>query len=115
MVGGGDLSENILKNRGWVKAKVVHRGGGGFEGVTTPAPPENFNHTLIHFDLSGFMVMFHLSQKVFTQSSNFCNASGLVAKTIISSAYIRHEINFPFGRPKSEELHLSDSSVKSFK
>ena len=21
-------------------------GGGGFEGVTTPDPPENFNHTL---------------------------------------------------------------------
>ena len=33
------------KNRGWVKAKVVRRGG-GFGGVTTPAPPENFNHTL---------------------------------------------------------------------
>ena len=44
--GGGslrDLSKNIL-NRGWVKAKVVS-GGGGFEDVTTPAPPENFNHT----------------------------------------------------------------------
>ena len=26
------------QNRGWVKAKVVRRGGGGFEGVTTPAP-----------------------------------------------------------------------------
>ena len=38
--GGGslrDLSKNILK-QGWVKAKVVRRGGGGFEGVTTPAP-----------------------------------------------------------------------------
>ena len=28
------------------KGKVVRRVGGGFEGVTTPAPPpENFNHT----------------------------------------------------------------------
>ena len=38
--GGGrslrDLSKNI-KNREWVKAKVVRRGR-GFEGVTTPAP-----------------------------------------------------------------------------
>ena len=39
-----DLSKTS-KNRGWVKAKVVRRGR-GFEGVTTPAPPENFNHTL---------------------------------------------------------------------
>ena len=41
MVGGGDslrnLSKNILK-WGWVKAKVVRRGGEGLEGVTTPAP-----------------------------------------------------------------------------
>ena len=29
--------------KGWVKAKLVCRGG-GFEGVTT-LPPENFNHT----------------------------------------------------------------------
>ena len=40
--GGGrsltDLYKNILK-QGWVKAKVVRRGRGGFEGVTTPAPP----------------------------------------------------------------------------
>ena len=47
--GGGslrDLSKNILK-QGWVKAKVVRKGeGGGFEGVTTPAPPKTFNHTL---------------------------------------------------------------------
>ena len=47
--GGGwgslrDLSKNILK-QGWVKAKVVRRGGGGFEGVTTSVPLENFNHT----------------------------------------------------------------------
>ena len=35
-----------LKTGGGLKAKVVRRGG-GFEGVTTPAPPENFNHTLI--------------------------------------------------------------------
>ena len=36
--GGGLLrypSKNILK-QGGVKAKVVHRGEGGFEGVTTP-------------------------------------------------------------------------------
>ena len=65
--------------------------------------------------MSGFMVMFHLSQKVFTQSGNFCNASGLVAKTMISSAYIRHEMNFLFGRPIGEGLHLSNSYVKSFK
>ena len=32
-----DLSKNILK-QGWVKARVVHRGEGGFEGFTTPAP-----------------------------------------------------------------------------
>ena len=39
-----DLSKTS-QNRGLVKAKVVHRGG-GFEGATTPAPPpENFNHT----------------------------------------------------------------------
>ena len=39
-----NLSKNILK-QGWVKAKVVV-GRRGFEGVTTPDPPENFNHTL---------------------------------------------------------------------
>ena len=42
--GGGslrDLSKNILK-QGVGKGK---KGGGGFEGVTTPVPPENFNHT----------------------------------------------------------------------
>ena len=44
--GGGwgslrDLSKNIL-NRGWVKAKVVRWGEGGFPGVTTPAPPKIF-------------------------------------------------------------------------
>ena len=39
-----DLSKNVLK-RGWVKAKVARRGGGGFESVTIPAPPENFNRT----------------------------------------------------------------------
>ena len=33
-----DRSKNILK-QGWVKAKVVHRGDEGFEGVTNPAPP----------------------------------------------------------------------------
>ena len=40
--GGGslrNLSKKTSKNRGWVKAKVVRRGGGGFEGVTTTAPP----------------------------------------------------------------------------
>ena len=39
-----DLSKNILKQG---VGKGI--GGGGFEGVTTPAPPppkENFNHTL---------------------------------------------------------------------
>ena len=30
------------------KAKVVRRGR-GFEGVITPAPPENFNYTLAAF------------------------------------------------------------------
>ena len=30
-----------LKSRGWVKAKVVRRGGGRFEGVT-PAHPGKF-------------------------------------------------------------------------
>ena len=46
--GGGalrDLSKNILK-QGWVKAKVVHRGGWCFEGVTTPAPPKKIS--IIH-------------------------------------------------------------------
>ena len=33
--------QNILK-QGWVKAKVVRRGEGSFEGVTTPAPPGKF-------------------------------------------------------------------------
>ena len=38
--GGGSLriSPETSQNRGWVKAKVVHRGEGGFEGITTPAP-----------------------------------------------------------------------------
>ena len=36
-----DFSKNILK-QGWVKAKVVRRGEGGFEGVTTPALPGKF-------------------------------------------------------------------------
>ena len=40
-----DLSEDISK-QGWVKAKVVCKGR-GFEGVTTPPPPENFNQTLM--------------------------------------------------------------------
>ena len=39
-------SHKHLKTGEWAKAKVVRRGGGGFEGVTTPAPPENFNDTL---------------------------------------------------------------------
>ena len=42
--GGSKMIEQTLK------AKVVRRGDGGFEGVTTPAPPspaENFNHTFI--------------------------------------------------------------------
>ena len=52
--GGGikglrDLSRNISK-QGVGKGKKLFVGGGGFEGVTTPAPspppPENFNHTL---------------------------------------------------------------------
>ena len=33
-----DLSKNISK-QSVGKGKVVHRGEGGFEGVTTPAPP----------------------------------------------------------------------------
>ena len=38
--GEGGSSEGCLKlkNSGWVNAKVV-RGGEGFEGVPTPAPP----------------------------------------------------------------------------
>ena len=42
-----DLSKNILK-QGLGKGKSCSYGEGGFEGVTTPAPPppENFNHTL---------------------------------------------------------------------
>ena len=46
--GGGEWGiikgsfQKHLKNTGWVKAKVVRRGVGGFEGVTTPAAPENF-------------------------------------------------------------------------
>ena len=46
--GGGHkgISPETSQNRGWVKVKVVRRGR-GFEGVTTPAPPqENFNHTI---------------------------------------------------------------------
>ena len=50
--GGGDgellrdLSKNILK-QGVSKGKNCSWGGGGFEGVTTPASlsRENFNHT----------------------------------------------------------------------
>ena len=46
--GGGslrDLSKNVLK-QGVGKGKSCSYGGGGFEGVTFPAPPpENFNHT----------------------------------------------------------------------
>ena len=37
------IGKNILK---WVKAKIVRRGEGGPEGVTSPAP-ENFNRTLV--------------------------------------------------------------------
>ena len=41
-----NVSKNILKHRVG-KGKSCSGGGGGrFEGVTTPAPPENFNHTL---------------------------------------------------------------------
>ena len=39
-----DLSKNILK-QGVGKGKSCSYGGGDFEGVTTPAPPENFNRT----------------------------------------------------------------------
>ena len=39
-----DLSKNILKQR-VSEGKSCSYGGGGFEGVTIPAPPENFNHT----------------------------------------------------------------------
>ena len=43
---GGDGSLKYLSktsgNRGWVKAKLF-LGGGGTEGVTTPAPPKNFD------------------------------------------------------------------------
>ena len=42
--GGGslrDLSKNILINRAWVKAKVVH-GGKGVLKVSSPLPPRNF-------------------------------------------------------------------------
>ena len=45
--GGGslrDYSKNVLK-QGVGKGKSCSKGAGGFEGVTTPAPPENFNHT----------------------------------------------------------------------
>ena len=47
--GGGwrslrDRSKNILK-QGVGKGKRCSQGVGGFEDVTTPAPPENFNHT----------------------------------------------------------------------
>ena len=48
VVGGGGVIKGSFQKHlktGGVKAKVVRRGGGGFEGVTTPAPPENFNHT----------------------------------------------------------------------
>ena len=33
-----------FKHRGWVKAKVVSKGG-GFRMCHYPCPPENFNHT----------------------------------------------------------------------
>ena len=42
-----DVSKNILK-QGLGKGKSCSYGGGGFEGVTTPAPPpkkKDFNHT----------------------------------------------------------------------
>ena len=47
--GGGrgsfrDLSKNILK-QGVDKGKSCSQGEGGFEGVTTPFPRQNFNHT----------------------------------------------------------------------
>ena len=38
-----DLSKTY-KNRGWVKAKVVHRKRGVWR-CHHPCPPENFNHT----------------------------------------------------------------------
>ena len=50
-LGGGslrDLSIIILK-QGVGKGKSCSSGGGGFEGVTSPAPPsENFNHTQVY-------------------------------------------------------------------
>ena len=45
-------------NRGWVKAEVVV-GGGGFEGVTTPAPREIFNYTLSPIVLSFYKLLLH--------------------------------------------------------
>ena len=49
-----DLSKTS-KNRGWVKAKVVHRGEGGLK-LSPPLPPsENFNHTQASFQMKFFM------------------------------------------------------------
>ena len=41
------ISPETSQNRGWVKAKVVRRGGGSFEGVTTPASPQKI--LIIHY------------------------------------------------------------------
>ena len=40
----GSLQKHL--KTGVSKGKKFFVGGGGFEGVTTPAPPKNFNHTL---------------------------------------------------------------------
>ena len=51
--GGGslrDLSKKILK-LGVGKGNSCSKGGEGFEGVTTPASPENFNHIQIPFPM----------------------------------------------------------------
>ena len=44
---GGVIKGSFQKHlkQGVGKGKSCSWEGGGFEGVTTPAPPENFNHT----------------------------------------------------------------------
>ena len=44
--GGWVINKNILK-QGMGKSKSFVRRGRAFDGVTTPPPPENFNHALV--------------------------------------------------------------------
>ena len=62
----GSLQKHLKTGVG--KGKSCSLGRGGFEGVTIPAPPENFNHTLWMSFVTDNSVQ---ATKMFIASTNF--------------------------------------------